>query len=315
MSDNIDKKQNLIISYTEDKKNKQLSFPVSYNNIDINNDSDVKGNKMLKDAKGNATIDNFSTGDAGSTFDLTILTDNVSDIKALNKLYLNVTPFTIVLPPSILLKTLSNKTKWIIEKKDQSQDNKDYVVIKLTFHTYNPPKKITLLDTSLATLGSKFNKKCIKKNVDLNSKKARKKESDCNYLVNKIMDTCGYNVKVCPKYKKKKGKVVKDNKGKKVCAKKKTIPKKFTKNTKKALIKFKKEWNKYKLKPKLKKTGKNKKGKKVHNSYIDEDTKKALVHYNKLITAKKKQSKKDKKVSKKDKDKNKNKNKKKSSKK
>ena len=172
MSDSIDNTQNLIISYTINKTNKQLSFPVSYNNIDINNDVDVKSNKMLKDSKGNATIDNFSTGDAGSTFDFTILTDNVDDIKALNTLYLNVTPFTIVLPASILLKTISNNTRWIIEDKDQSQDNRDYVVIKLKLHTYNPPKKITLLDTSLATLGNKFNKNCVKKNVDLNSKKA-----------------------------------------------------------------------------------------------------------------------------------------------
>ena len=89
------------------------------------------------------------------------------------------------------------------------------------------------------------------------------------------------------------------------------IPRKFTKNTTKSLIKFKKDWNKYKLKPKLKKTGKDKKGKKIYKSYIDDNTKKALVNYNKLINAKKKQSKKDKNKNKnKNKDKNKNKNKK-----
>ncbi len=94
--------------------------------------------------------------------------------------------------------------------------------------------------------------------------KNKTKGNDCAKLLNQILNELGYKVKETNKKKKK------------------YIPNKCTKKTSAAVKQFKKDWNKYKLKPKLGKKGKN------YTDVITANTYKALCNYKALKNAKKK---------------------------
>jgi hypothetical protein len=130
----------------------------------------------------------------------------------------------------------------------------------ITFRTYNPPKKITAIKNNLVnrtTKSYKWQANCKKHYSSLNySKMKNKKGNDCSKLLNTIMNELGYKVK-----------------------EKNKIPDKYTKKTSAAVKKFKKEWNKYKLKPKFKNTGSDK---------IDKTGFQNIGNYAQLKSAKKK---------------------------
>ena len=234
-------KNNLVISYTYNKQNKQINFPVSYGDISINKDLSITQNKLLKDKNGISRIHSFTSGDSGNTFELTILTQTPIKIEELDYLYTHLTPFTIVFPPSIILKTLSNGTKWIITDLKKKQENEEFIRIDLTFHTYNPSKSPTKLSNKKTTLSNKFKNQCGK---NYQTKIKYRQSNDCIELMNTILCECGYN---CYAIKlDKKGKPKKDSKGHVIYEKKngKRIPSKtWNKRVSKALNKFKKDYN------------------------------------------------------------------------
>lgn len=250
----------IVFSYTVNKENKQLTFPVLYSNIDINKDLEVKTTRLLQDNTGAAHISTVGTGDAGDTFDFSILTTNTDDIKALDNLYKDMVNFSVVFPPSIIMKTLDSKVKWFITKLDKKQDNKEYVRVDLSLHTYNPPKTPVLLNTNLTSLGNKFNNNCVKKNTSIKYKD----KSACVKTMKQILAKCGYDV-----YDYKNGK------------KTNNISNQFGKRTAKAVRKFKNQWGYYNLTPKISSR---------KNYKVDKQTKQALVYYNKLLQAKKNKS-------------------------
>ena len=276
------KENNLVISYTYKKKNKQLDFPVMYGDININKDLSITQNKLLKDKKGASRIHSFTSGNSGNTFELTILTQTVSKIKGLDYLYTNLTPFTIVFPPSIILKTLSGSTKWIITDLKKKQDNTEFITIDLTFHTYNPPKSPKKLSNSKTALSNKFKKQCTR---TYKSKLKKGETNDCIQLMNKILNKCGNKCYVLKK--DENGKPKKDKKGNYIYEKKngnKIVSKTWGKRTTKALRKFKEDYNKYVAK------GKKKKNKITHVSNKKVITKpmfNALIDYQTLNNAKK----------------------------
>lgn len=234
---------NIVLSYTYNKQNKQISFPVSYGDISINKDFSISQNKLLRDKQGVSRIHSFSNGDSGNTFGLTILTQTVDKIKELDYLYTHLTPFTIVFPPSIILKTLSTSTKWIITDLNKKQENEEFITIDLTFHTYNPSKSPSKLSNKKTTLSNKFKKQCTN---TYKTKLKKKQTNDCIELMNTILCECGYN---CYAVKRdKKGKVKKDNKGHAIYEKvngKRVPSKTWGKLTTNALKKFKKDYNGY----------------------------------------------------------------------
>lgn len=275
-------KNNLVISYTYNKQNKQINFPVSYGDISINKDLSITQNKLLKDKNGISRIHSFTSGDSGNTFDLTILTQTIDKIKELDYLYTHLTPFTIVFPPSIILKTLSNGTKWIITDLKKKQENEEFITIDLTFHTYNPSKSPTKLTNNKTTLSQKFKNQCGK---TYQTKIKYKQSNDCIEIMNTILCECGYN---CYAIKlDAKGKPQKDSKGKVIYEKKngKKIPiKRWNKRVSKALNKFKKDYNGYvAIGNDKKKTIK----KAYEKSLLTKPMFNALVNYQSMINAKK----------------------------
>lgn len=294
-----DEQNNLVIHYTENETSKTLRFPVLTDSIDMDDDIDIKMEKMLKDKKGVSAVYNYSTGDGGNSIDIDIISHSSEFINELDKLYSDITPFTIVFNPSLVLKTIPTSKKWIITDKSTKQDNFDYVVIGIKLHTYNPPKKPTLNTSKLVdrtTLAYKFADQCKKKYKNLNyafaKKHPKKVDKPCTNILKQILQACGFDVKDKVKVKdKKKDKKKKKKKKKKT---KKVITDKYTKKTSIAVKYFKKEWNTFKLSPTLPKDKKSKK----YTDIIDKKTYKALCNYNKLVTARKGHPKKAKKITK-----------------
>lgn len=281
-----DEKYNLVIHYTSNKVSKKLRFPV-LTNIKSDDDIEIKLEKMLKNKKGISAVYNYSTGDGGNSIDIDIVSHSPASIKALDVLYSNMTPFTIVFNPSIVLKTIPTNKKWIITDKSIKQEETDYVIISIKLHTYNPPKKPTLNTSKLVnrtTAAYKFSHQCKKKYKYLfyayAKKYPKKVDKPCTKILKQILYKCGFNVKDKVKVKQK-GKKKKKKKAKKV------ITDKYTKKTSIAVKFFKKEWNTFKLSPKIPKNKNTKK----YDDRIDKKTYKALCNYNKLVKARKAQPK------------------------
>lgn len=159
------------------------------------------------------------------------------------------------------------------------QEYDDLAEWSLTIRTYNPPKQITAVKNNLVnrtTKSYKWQHKCKKTYKKLTYKQMKKKQgNDCAKLLNSILIELGYMKKAKKKVKTSK----KDKKGKTKTKTVTYIPDKCTKSTVKAVKKFKKKWNQYKLTPKIKSTKTDK---------IDKNTYTALSNYKKLKNAKKK---------------------------
>lgn len=255
----------------------------------MDDDIEIKLEKMLKDKKGNSAVYNYSTGDGGNSIDIDIVSHSSNNIKTLDAIYTMMIPFTIVFNPSLVLKTLPTSKKWIITDKSTKQETTDYVIISIKLHTYNPPKKPTLNTSKLVnrtTVAYKFSHQCKKKYKKLYyayaKKYPKKVDKPCTKLLKTILYKCGFNVKDAVKQKKKsKGKKKKKTKTKKV------ITEKYTKKTSTAVKFFKKEWNTFNLSPKIPKNKTTKK----YDDRIDKKTYKALCNYNELVKARKAQPK------------------------
>lgn len=276
-------KQGLI--YLRNNANTEINFPIKRENITTERNFKINEQEMYSNDGKHHTTNFYHNGDDGLSFSVTavFLNTETTVMKVLDNWYTNLTPFTIVFGKNINLQLPLVSSKWIISKLSFKQEMDTVTEWDITFKTYNPPKKITTVKNNLVNRTSKsykWQQQCKKTYKKLTYKKMKKKKgNNCAKLLNQILIELGYMKKSSKKVKTKQ----KDKKGKPIYKKKKYIPDKCTKSTKKAVKNFKKDWNKYKLTPKL---GKNKKGK--YTDSIDKNTYNALGNYIKLKDAKKK---------------------------
>ena len=281
-----EKKSYLVL---RDKKNKQLSLRVK-RKISTERNFKINEQEMYANDKSHHTTSFFNNGDDGLSFKVTVLfkKDETNELKLLDSWYRQMHPFKIAFDVDLSLKLPLVKKEWIVKDINITQEDRNYTAWEVSFRTYNPPKSIKEINNKLpnrSTKSYKWEHQCKKTYKKLTYKKMKKKKgNDCAKLLNQILIELGYMKK--SKKKVKTGK--KDKKGNAIKKKVKYVPNKCTRDTKKAVKQFKKDWNKYKLEPKIKKKGKSKKGNKVHNDKIDKNTFTALGNYKQLKSAKKK---------------------------
>lgn len=281
-------KQGLI--YLRDDKNTEISFNIKRENINTERNFKINEQEMYSNNGKNHSTNFYHNGSDGLSFTCTAIfgKSEANTMKVIDAWYRELHSFSIVFDKSINLKLPLVSKKWIITKLSLKQEMDTVTEWDITFRTYNPPKQITAVKNNLVnrtTKSYKWQNNCKKTYKKLTYKQMKKKKGNkCAKLLNEILIELGYMKKA--KKEVKTGK--KDKKGNDITKTKKYVPDKCTKSTKKAMKKFKRDWNKYKLKPKLEKTGKNKKGKKIYNDKIDKNTYTALANYKQLKNAKKK---------------------------
>ena len=277
------KKTGLI--YLRNNSNTEISFQVKRENITTERNFKINEQEMYSNNTAHHPINYYHNGDAGLSFSCVAVFSNSQTklMKVVDNWYTHMTPFTIVFGKSLNLKLPLVSKKWIITKLTLKQEYDTVTEWDITFKTYNPPKKIKKVNNNLPNRNSKSYKwqhKCKKTYKKLTYKQMKKKKgNDCAKLLNSILIELGF----MSKYKKKVKTNKKDKNGKPIYKTTKYIPTKCTKKTSKAVKKFKKEWNKYKLKPAFKK---NKKGK--YTDKMDKTAFKNIGNYKKLKNAKKK---------------------------
>jgi hypothetical protein len=262
----------------KDKKNNQLSLRVK-RKISTERNFKINEQEMYANNKKTHTTNWFHNGNDGLTFEVSILfkKDEMNNFKQLDTWYLEMRPFKIAFDVHLSLNLPLVSKNWIIKKLSMDQENADYIECKATFSTYNPPKKITKVNNKLLNRNTKAYKwsKCKKVYPKFRSMIFTQKSNECIKTLNSIMIELGYMSKLS--YKVKTGK--KDKKGKAITKTVKYIPDTYTKGTAKAVRKFKREWNKRKLKPKCKNP---------QSLDIDKNTFKNIGNYKQLKSAKKK---------------------------
>ena len=271
--------------YLRNSANTEISFPVKRENITTERNFKINEQEMYSNNGKHHSVNFYHNGDAGLSFSVTaILTSSETTLmKVLDNWYTTMTPFKIVFGKHLGITLPLVSKNWIITKLALKQEMDTVIEWDITFKTYNPPKKISKVQNTLVNRTSKSYKwknNCKKSYKKLTYKKMKKKKgNDCAKLLNKIMIELGYMKKSKKKTKTKK----KDKKGKPIYKTTKYVPDKCTKKTSKAVKLFKKNWNKYKLTPKIKK---NKKGK--YTDTIDKTTYQCIANYKQLKNAKKK---------------------------
>ena len=290
-------KQGLL--YLRDDKNTQIVLKVKRENITTERNFKITEQEMYSNNGKHHRTNFYDNGDDGLSFACTIVftKNDVNAMKRLDNWYTSKHPFRIVFGKSLNLKLPLVSKKWIVTKLSHKQGDDTVTLWSVTFRTYNPPKKIKAVENELlnrTSKGYKWQTKCKKQYWKLNYKKQSQKKwpkSDCVKLLNSILIELGYMKK--QKKKVKTGKTDKNGKEKKKTVR--YIPNTWLhgkkikgRSTTAALRLFKSEWNDYKLKPKIKKQKKWKKGSKAYNDKIDKNTYKALCKYKKLKSAKKK---------------------------
>ena len=285
-----------------DKDNNRISLRVK-RKISTERNFKITEQEMYANESSHHTTNFFNNGDDGLSFKVTILfkKDEVSVLQQLDAWYREMRPFKIAFDVDLSLNLPLVSKDWIVKDITINQEDRNYTAWDVSFRTYNPPKQITVIKNKLVNRTSKswkWQNNCKKAYKNLNYKDQKKKKwpkSDCCKLLNEIMVELGFLDK-----EEKSVKTKKKKKGKPVYKTTSYVPdtwvrndsidkalKKATKASKKtsssAIKTFKKEWNKYKLKPVLKA---NKKGK--YEDTIDKDTFKAIGNYAELKSAKKK---------------------------
>ena len=267
------KKQGLL--YMRDKKNTELVLKVKRENITTERNFKITEQEMKSNKGKNHHTNFYHNGSDGLTFSCTAVFTNKdkTKMKRLDAWYREMHPFTIVFGKHLNIKLPLVSKKWIITKLTFKQEADNISQWSITFRTYNPPKKVKAVKNELLDRTSKsykWQKKCKKHYKNLTYKKMKgKKATECTKLLNQILLECGVMRK--PTRLNKKGKKVK------------YTPDKYIPKTSYGVKNFKKQWNRYKLKPKL---AKNKKGR--YTDTIDKNTYKAIGNYKKLKSAKKK---------------------------
>lgn len=314
--------------YLRDDNNTEVVLKVKRENITTERNFKINEQEMYSNNTNHHSTNFYHNGDDGLTFSCTVLfvndinystggkftgkqtinmdnynskytkslnnteyqrySDDINTLKLIDAWYREIHPFNIVFGKQINLELPLVSKKWIITKLSMKQEADTLTEWDLTFRTYNPPVKISRVENKLlnrTTKSYKWQNNCKKTYKKLTYKQMKKKKgNNCAKLLNQILIELGYMKKATKKTKTGK----KDKKGKPIYKKTKYVPDKCTKSTMKAMKKFKSDWNKYKLTPKLAKTGKNKKGKKIYNDKIDKNTYTALGNYKQLKNAKKK---------------------------
>ena len=256
--------------YLRDDKNTEIVLNIKRENITTERNFKITEQEMYSNNGKHHRTNFYDNGDDGLSFACTIVftKNDVNVMKRLDNWYTEKHPFRIVFGKSLNLKLPLVSKKWIVTKLSHKQGDDTVTLWSVTFRTYNPPKKIKAVENELlnrTSKGYKWQTKCKKQYWKLNYKKQAKRKwpkSDCVKLLNSILIELGYTWL--------HGKKIKGR------------------STTAALRLFKKEWNDYKLKPKIKKQKKWKKGSKAYNDKIDKNTYKALCKYKKLKSAKKK---------------------------
>ena len=272
-------KQGLI--YLRDDKNTEISFNIKRENITTERNFKISEQELYSNDSKHHTTQFFDNGEDGLSFTCTALFTKSEETKRtlLDTWYLDKHPFNVVFGKNMNLKLPLVSKKWIITKLSMKQEHDDLAEWSLTIRTYNPPKQVTAVKNNLVnrtTKSYKWQHKCKKTYKKLTYKQMKKKQGNaCAKLLNSILIELGYMKKAKKKVKTSK----KDKKGKTKTKTVTYIPDKCTKSTVKAVKKFKKKWNHYKLTPKIKNTKTDK---------IDKNTYTALSNYKKLKNAKKK---------------------------
>lgn len=270
--------------YLRDSNNTEISFNIKRENITTERNFKINEQEMYSNNSTHHTTNFYHNGSDGLSFQCTgiFVKSEQSKMNVLDAWYRGMHPFSLVFDKSINLKLPLVSKKWIITKISLAQEMDTFTEWKITFRTYNPPKTIEKVKNNLVNRTSKSYKwktKCKKTYKKLTYKQMKKKKgNECAELLNSILIELGYMEKSTKKVKTGK----KDKKGNPIYKKQKYIPNKCTKSTIKAVKKFKKEWNKYKLKPAFKKSGSG------YDDKIDKTGFANISNYTQLKSAKKK---------------------------
>lgn len=260
--------------YLRDASNTEISFSIKRENITTERNFKINEQEMYSNNSTHHTTNFFHNGSDGLSFQCTAVfsESEQSKMTVLDTWYREMHSFSLVFDKSINIKLPLVSKKWIITKISHTQEMDNVTEWKITFRTYNPPKKITVVKNELVNRTSKSYKwktNCKKSYKKLTYKQMRKKKGNaCAKLLNSILIEMGYM----------KMYIKKDKKGKK----QKYVPDKCTKSTSLAVKKFKRDWNKYKLKPAFKKSRAG------YNDIIDATGFTNIANYTKLKAAKKK---------------------------
>ena len=271
--------------YLRNNANTEISFPLKRENITTERNFKINEQEMYSNDSKHHTTNFYHNGDNGLSFSATAVFTSSQEtlMKVMDNWYTSMTPFSIVFGKHLGIKLPLVSKKWIITKLSLKQEYDTVIEYDITFKTYNPPKKVKKIKNTMVnrtTKSYKWKHSCKKTYKNLTYKKMKKKKgNNCAKLLNTILIELGYMHKSKKKIKTKK----KDKKGKPIYKTTKYVPDKCTKNTAGAVKRFKREWNYYKLTPKIKK---NKKGK--YTDTIDKTTYQCLGNYKQLKNAKKK---------------------------
>jgi hypothetical protein len=256
--------------YMRDDDNNEIVLHIKRENITTERNFKITEQEMYSNDSKHHTTNYYDNGDDGLSFKCTAVFNNTQTqlMEQLDTWYTGKRTFNLVFGKHLNLQLPLVSKKWIITKLSSKQEMDTVTEWDITYRTYNPPKMITAIKNKLLNRTAKsykFQHQCKKTYKDLTYKKMKKKKgNNCAKLLNQILNELGYKVKGTNKKKKK------------------YIPDKCTKKTSSAVKKFKKEWNNYKLKPKISKKGKS------YTDVIDDNTYKALCNYKELKNAKKK---------------------------
>ena len=267
------RKQGLIYLRSQ-RSTKDISFQVKRGTISTERNFKINEQEMYSNDSKHHTTQYYHNGDDGLSFSCTgIFTKNEkSKMKLLDAWYTHMTPFSIVFGKHLNINLPLVSKKWIITKISMKQEADTVTEWDITFRTYNPPKQIRKVNNTLVnrtTVSYKWNSKCKKSYKNLTYAKMKKKKgNDCAKLLNTILISLGYMKKSTKK--DKNGKTVK------------YVPNICTKSTSKAVKMYKRDWNKYKLKPAFKRTRNG------YNDTIDSIGFKNIGNYKQLKNAKKK---------------------------
>ena len=196
--------------------------------VNVHPDVEIKVNMLNTDENGDKFKQFFNTGDGGVVFNIDVLiktTDTINNISVLeyiNNLYVNMLPVSVVTDAI----DIPDGTYLITSNKDRNQTREGSTVWSLEFTKYNPLKVIRYKNSN--------------QNV-LNAIKEAKEQ-----LYNRRLSKCNYKTIVYSKKKKIVNCVLYMEK---ILYKKGFIAKKhvngwFDKNTKKAVKKYQKAYNK-----------------------------------------------------------------------
>ena len=143
--------------YLRDASNTEISFSIKRENITTERNFKINEQEMYSNNSTHHTTNFFHNGSDGLSFQCTAVfsESEQSKMTVLDTWYREMHSFSLVFDKSINIKLPLVSKKWIITKISHTQEMDNVTEWKITFRTYNPPKKITVVKNELVNRTSK----------------------------------------------------------------------------------------------------------------------------------------------------------------